>query len=189
MEANALFLLFLFMAGKSLSMASNNQSNESVPDSNKTTKPVPKSFGEQIENTLNERGIIAEINSPKNYFLFPFRLAAKDPIIIAITVANDFIMFKSILVPAVTDQRFHPTLEIMTRLNQQGWFGHLEFDFENRNVYLQTQFSTSIHSFTETTFWMYLRGHYIFSSQWKPVLERVTIHGEEPLIALLELSA
>lgn len=189
MEANVLILLFLFMAGKSLSMASNNQSNESVPNSNKTTQPVPKSVGEQIESTLSERGINFELNSHKNYFLFKFRLAAKDSIIIAITIANDFIIFKSILVPEVPDQRFHPTLEIMTRLNQQGWFGHLEFDFENRNVYLQTQFSTSIHSFTETTFWMYLRGHYIFSSQWKPILERVTIHGEEPLIALLELSA
>jgi hypothetical protein len=106
---------------------------------------------------------------------------------IFIYLSENFIEFSCPILLDVSDESVSSTAEIVTRLNQYYNFGNLRFYYESRAIVFQTIFILFENEITENKFMMYFDFTLEGARDCRPLVSKVVIDKEEPVIAMMGL--
>lgn len=106
-----------------------------------------------------------------------------------IYLSDNFIEFNCPVLFDVSDDSVSSAAEIVTRLNQYYNFGNLKFFYESRTIVFRNNFILFENEITENKFMMYFDFSLEAAKDCRPLVSKVVIDKEEPVIAMMGLGA
>jgi hypothetical protein len=167
-----------------------NESNqEELKTINITYEDLKKEISHRITDYLNKNKILYTTTNGGSTYRIIYENGENDEhqILIEIPDQKSFIKFSCLIFRNVPDEALSRSAEIITRINNRYVLGNLLLMYEERLIIFEANMIlTDINQFTEEHFELYLN-ETIKAGYWcKPLINKVIIDHEEPIIALLE---
>ena len=167
-----------------------NKSNQEEPKNIKVTfDDLKKEISHRITDYLNKNKILYTTANAGSTYRIIFENGENDEhqILIEIPDQKSYIKFSCLIFRNVPDEALSRSAEIITRINNRYVLGNLLLMYEERLIIFEANMIlTDINQFTEEHIELYLN-ETIKAGYWcKPLINKVIIDNEEPIIALLE---
>jgi hypothetical protein len=167
-----------------------NESNqEEAKNINVTYEDLKKEISHRITDYLNTNKILYTTTNGGSTYRIIYENGENDEhqILIEIPDQKSFIKFSCLIFRNVPDEALSRSAEIITRINNRYVLGNLLLMYEERLIIFEANMIlTDINQFTEEHIELYLN-ETIKAGYWcKPLINKVIIDHEEPIIALLE---
>jgi len=167
-----------------------NESNQEEPKNIKVTyEDLKKEISHRITDYLNKNKILYTTTNGGSTYRIIYENGENDEhqILIEIPDQKSYIKFSCLIFRNVPDEALSRSAEIITRINNRYVLGNLLLMYEERLIIFEANMIlTDINQFTEEHIELYLN-ETIKAGYWcKPLINKVIIDHEEPIIALLE---
>ena len=175
----------------------NNSSNNDVIAPNQqepkkiniTHDDLKKEISHRITDYLNKNKILYTTADAGSSYRIIYENGENDEhqILIEIPDQKSYIKFSCLIFRNVPDEALSRSAEIITRINNRYILGNLLLMYEERLIIFEANMIlTDFHQLTEELIELYLN-EAIKAGYWcKPLINKVIIDNEEPIIALLE---
>jgi hypothetical protein len=175
-----------------------NNEDSSVENATKQQDPqkkeithddLKKEISHRITDYLNKNKILYTTADAGSTYRIIYENGENDDhqILIQIPDQKSYIKFSCLIFRNVPDEALSRSAEIITRINNRYTLGNLLLMYEERLIIFEANMIlTDINQFTEEHIELYLN-ETIKAGYWcKPLINKVIIDHEEPIIALLE---
>ena len=175
-----------------------NNEDSNVVNATKQQKPqkkeithddLKKEISHRITDYLNKNKILYTTADAGSTYRIIYENGENDEhqILIQIPDQKSYIKFSCLIFRNVPDEALSRSAEIITRINNRYTLGNLLLMYEERLIIFEANMIlTDINQFTEEHIELYLNES-IKAGYWcKPLINKVIIDHEEPIIALLE---
>ena len=167
-----------------------NESNQEEPKNMKVTyDDLKKEISHRITDYLNKNKILYTTADAGSSYRIIYENGENDEhqILIEIPDQKSYIKFSCLIFRNVPDEALSRSAEIITRINNRYILGNLLLMYEERLIIFEANMIlTDFHQLTEELIELYLN-EAIKAGYWcKPLINKVIIDNEEPIIALLE---
>ena len=156
---------------------------------NVTHDDLNKEISHRITDYLNKNKILYTTTNGGSTYRIIYENGENDEhqILIEIPDQKSYIKFSCLIFRNVPDDALSRSAEIITRINNRYILGNLLLMYEERLIIFEANMIlTDIHQITEEFIELYLNES-IKAGYWcKPLINKVIIDNEEPIIALLE---
>jgi hypothetical protein len=175
----------------------NNSSNNDIDTPNQhepkninvSNDDLKKEISHRITDYLNKNKILYTTTDAGSTYRIIYENGENDDhqVLIEIPDQKSFIKFSCLIFRNVPDDALSRSAEIITRINNRYILGNLLLMYEERLIIFEANMIlTDIHQITEEFIELYLNES-IKAGYWcKPLINKVIIENEEPIIALLE---
>jgi len=175
----------------------NNSSNNDIDTPNQhepkninvSHDDLKKEISHRITDYLNKNKILYTTADAGSTYRIIYENGENDDhqVLIKIPDQKSFIKFSCLIFRNVPDDALSRSAEIITRINNRYILGNLLLMYEERLIIFEANMIlTDIHQITEEFIDLYLN-ETIKAGYWcKPLINKVIIENEEPIIALLE---
>ena len=186
-------LMIYFYNFKKKNNSSDNDFNEpnqqEAKNINVTHDDLKKEISHRITDYLNKNKILYSTADAGSTYRIIYENGENDEhqILIEIPDQKSYIKFSCLIFRNVPDDALSRSTEIITRINNRYVLGNLLLMYEERLVIFEANMIlTDINQLTEEFIELYLK-ETIKAGYWcKPLINKVIIDNEEPIIALLE---
>jgi len=175
----------------------NNLSNSGINTTNQqkqkniniTHGELKKEISHRITDYLNKNNILYTTADGGSTYRIIYENGETDDhqILIKIPDQKSYIKFSCLIFRDVPDDTLSRSAEIITRINNRYILGNLLLMYEERLIIFEANMIlTDIHQLTEECIEMYIN-ETLKAGYWcKPLINKVIVDHEEPIIALLE---
>jgi hypothetical protein len=150
---------------------------------------LKKDIGHRITDYLNKNNILYTTADGGSTYRIIYENGETDDhqILIKIPDQKSYIKFSCLIFRNVPDDALSRSTEIITRINNRYVLGNLLLMYEERLIIFEANMIlTDIHQLTEECIEMYIN-ETLKAGYWcKPLINKVIVDNEEPIIALLE---
>lgn len=144
---------------------------------------------DKITNILRNNGLKYWVSQDEKSIKVSFTLSEGQIFDMFIYLSDNFLEFNCPVLFDVSDYSVSSAAEIVTRLNQYYNFGNLKFYYESRTIVFQNIFVFYENEITENKFMMYFDFTLEGARDCRPLVSKVVIDKEEPVIAMMGLGA
>ena len=177
-----------FKKKNNLSTSGVNTTNQQK-NINVTHGELKKEISHRITDYLNKNNILYTTADGGSTYRIIYENGETDDhqILIKIPDQKSYIKFSCLIFRNVPDEALSRSAEIITRINNRYTLGNLLLMYEERLIIFEANMIlTDIHQVTEAFIDLYLNES-IKAGYWcKPLINKVIVDNEEPIIALLE---
>jgi hypothetical protein len=185
-------MIYFYNFKKKNNLSSNdlNAPNQQEPQKKEITHDdLKKELCHRITDYLNKNKILYTTADGGSTYRIIYENGENDEHQILIEIPNQksYIKFSCLIFRNVPDDALSRSAEIVTRINNRYILGNLMLMYEERLIIFEANMIlTDIHQLTEEFIELYLNES-IKAGYWcKPLIKKVIIDHEEPIIALLE---
>lgn len=140
-----------------------------------------------IANYFKKNNIKYWLSEDQKTFRVGFDLENEGKYEVFIYVNEHYLIFNCGVLDEITDEAVINTIDIITRINQFYNLGYLNFYFENRVVSFKNVFVLFENELTENKFQLYFDSTIDGARSCRPLVTKVAIEGEEPIIAMMNI--
>ena len=144
---------------------------------------------DKITSILRSKGLNYWVAQDEKSVKVSFTLSEGQTFDMFIYFSDNFLEFNCPVLFDVSDDSVSSAAEIVTRLNQYYNFGNLKFYYESRTIVFQNNFILYENEITENKFMMYFDFTLEGARDCRPLVSKVVIDKEEPVIAMMGLGS
>jgi hypothetical protein len=167
----------------------NAQKEQDTQQNENLQEELKKEISHRITDYLNKNKILYTTADAGSTYSIIYENGENDEhqILIQIPDQKRYIRFSCLIFKNVPDEALSRSAEIITRINNRYILGNLMLMYEERLIVFEANMILNdIHQLTEDFIDLYLN-ETIKAGYWcKPLINKVIIDHEEPIIALLE---
>lgn len=188
------FLLFIAFINWTINKMDNNKSTiEKIVKTSEAEKPnlstilENSNLAEKISGYFKKNNIRYWLSEDQKSFRTGFDLDNEGCFDMFINIHDNHLSFVCEAMTQIEDDDVAKTLEIISRINQYYNFGQLNFFFESRVIGFKIVYPLYQNFLNENKFSMYLDGALDGARNCRPVIKKVLVEGEEPVIAVMNI--
>lgn len=140
-----------------------------------------------ISNFFHNNNIRYWLSEDNKTFRVGFEMENEGVFDIYINIDNHYIIFNCAVLEDIKDEAVANTLDIVARINQFYNLGLLNFYFENRFIAFKNVLLLFENELTENKFKLYFDSTIDGARSCRPVVSKVVLDGEEPVIAMMSI--
>ena len=148
---------------------------------------TPQNMINLIADYFKKNNIKYWLSEDQKTFRVGFDLDNEGKYEVFINVNENYLIFNCGVLDEITDEAVINTIDIITRINQFYNLGFLNFYFESRVVAFKNVYVLFENELTENKFQLYFDSTIDGARSCRPLVTKVAIDGEEPIIAMMNI--
>ena len=165
----------------------NTDKLNTASDMNVSSINSPQNVVSLISEYFNKNNIRYWLSEDRKSFRVGFELESEGKFDVYINVDSNYILFNCAILEDIKDEAVANTLDIVARINQFYNLGCINFYFESRVVSFKNVYLLFENELTENKFKLYFDTTIDGARSCRPLISRVAIDGEEPIIAMMSI--
>lgn len=158
-----------------------------VANMNAAKIKTPQNMINLIADYFKKNNIKYWLSEDQKTFRVGFDLDNEGKYEVFINVNENYLIFNCGVLDEITDEAVINTIDIITRINQFYNLGFLNFYFESRVVAFKNVYVLFENELTENKFQLYFDSTIDGARSCRPLVTKVAIDGEEPIIAMMNI--
>ena len=194
MELIIFLILLMLFVNWSLNKIDKQIFKQKISDKSKKKEKMktpnfiaPQNLISLISGYFNKNNIRYWLSEDHKTIRVGFDLEKEGTFDIYIKINDNYINFNCAVLEDIKDEAVANTLDILARINQFYNLGFLNFYFENRLVAFKISYLLFENELTENKFKLYFDSTIDGARSCRPLISRVAIDGEEPIIAMMSI--
>ena len=148
---------------------------------------APTNIVALISAYFNKNNIRFWLSEDQKTFRVGYDLTYEGKFEIFINVEDHYLLFNCAVLEDIKDEAVANTLDIIARINQFYNLGFLNFYFESRVVGFKISYLLFENELTENKFKTYFECTIDGARSCRPLITKVAVEGEEPIIAMMSM--
>lgn len=148
---------------------------------------APTNIVALISAYFNKNNIRFWLSEDQKTFRVGYDLTDEGKFEIFINVEDHYLLFNCAVLEDIKDEAVANTLDIIARINQFYNLGFLNFYFESRVVGFKISYLLFENELTENKFKTYFECTIDGARSCRPLITKVAVEGEEPIIAMMSM--
>ena len=148
---------------------------------------APTNIVALISAYFNKNNIRFWLSEDQKTFRVGYDLTGEGKFEIFINVEDHYLLFNCAVLEDIKDEAVANTLDIIARINQFYNLGFLNFYFESRVVGFKISYLLFENELTENKFKTYFECTIDGARSCRPLITKVAVEGEEPIIAMMSM--
>jgi hypothetical protein len=158
-----------------------------VANMNAAKIKTPQNMINLIADYFKKNNIKYWLSEDQKTFRVGFDLENEGKYEVFINIHENYLIFNCEVLDEITDDAVTNTIDIITRINQFYNLGFLNFYFESRIVAFKNVYVLFENELTENKFQLYFDSTIDGARSCRPLVTKVAIDGEEPIIAMMNI--
>jgi len=158
-----------------------------VANMNAAKIKTPQNMINLIADYFKKNNIKYWLSEDQKTFRVGFDLENEGKYEVFINIHEHYLIFNCEVLDEITDDAVTNTIDIITRINQFYNLGFLNFYFESRIVAFKNVYVLFENELTENKFQLYFDSTIDGARSCRPLVTKVAIDGEEPIIAMMNI--